>query len=67
MRVVRNLKDLLKRGFLFVHRIGIRLGVAVYPVHYYSPAVNLIELARCRSLWAKPSELPGLRIDLAVC
>lgn len=64
MRGPRRGRTFLKRFFFLIHRLLIRMGIAVYPVHYYSPAVDICGLSKSRSLWAKPSQLPGLRIDL---
>jgi len=57
-------KAILKWGFRMAHRLGLRLGICVLPVHFYSPVPNLIELERTRDIWAIKSELPGIDIDL---
>lgn len=54
----------LKRTILAVHKLGLRLGVQVVPDHYYSPVPNILELGRTLDLWAKPSEMPGVRLDI---
>jgi hypothetical protein len=59
-----QVKDTLKRAFLGIHKLGIRAGVHILPVHYYSPVPNILELRETRSIWAKRSELPGIAIDL---
>ncbi len=64
MKISRLLKDGLKLRFFKIHRLLLRFKIAIYPVHYYSCAVDLLELEKNRSLWAKPSDLPGLEIDL---
>lgn len=61
MKVNRNA---LKRAILGVHKLGIRLGIHVLPVHYYSPVPNILELQKTRDIWAKKSELPGVAVDL---
>ncbi len=64
MKISRLLKDGLKKKFFWIHRLLLRLKIAVYPVHYYSCAIDLLELEKSRALWAKPSSLPGLEIEL---
>jgi len=49
---------------LTIHKLGIRLGLHVLPVHYYSPVPNILELERTKDIWAKKSNLPGIFIDL---
>jgi predicted O-methyltransferase YrrM len=60
----RYLKDISKRIFLSIHKIGIRLGFHIIPVHYYSPVPNILELQKTKSLWAKKSDLPGISVNL---
>ena len=60
----RYIKSLSKRIFLSIHKIGIRLGFQIIPVHYYSPVPNILELQRTKSLWAKKSDLPGISVNL---
>ena len=47
-----------------MHRIGLRCGFHILPVHYYTSVPNVLELEKTRDLWAKPSAMPGVRIDL---
>jgi predicted O-methyltransferase YrrM len=54
----------LKQALFECHRLLLRLKIAVYPVHYYSCAVDLIALEKNQALWVGPSSLPGLEIDL---
>ncbi len=54
----------MKRALLRLHKLGIKFGVFILPVHYYSPVPNIVELEKTRHLWAKRSELPGLDVDL---
>ena len=61
MKVNRNA---IKRAILGVHKLGIRLGIHVLPVHYYSPVPNIVELQKTRDIWARKSELPGISFDL---
>src|SRR5262245_35767777 len=60
----RLLRDSLKRWYLPVYKLGVRLGVHVLPVHYYAPVPNIIELERTVDLWAKPSAMSGVHVDL---
>ncbi|MFC2066349.1 class I SAM-dependent methyltransferase [Chloroflexota bacterium] len=60
----RHVQKMLRRPFLVVHKLAIRAGIHVLPVHYYSSVPNILELQRTRSIWAKKSELPGISIDL---
>ena len=57
-------KNIIKRVLLSIHKAGVRCGVHILPVHYYSPVPNVLNLQRNRNLWAKRSELPGLSVDL---
>ena len=54
----------LKRAILFVHKLGIRVGIHVLPVHYHSSIPNILELKKTHDVWAKKSELPGVSVDL---
>ena len=60
----RHIKDISKRALLRIHKLGIRFGIHILPVHYYSPVPNILELERTKSLWANKSDLPGLSVDL---
>jgi Methyltransferase domain len=60
----RFLRDSLKRLYLAIYKLGIRLGVHILPAHYYAPVPNIIELERTVDLWAKPSAMSGVHIDL---
>jgi hypothetical protein len=60
----RLLRDSLKRLYLAIYKLGVRLGVHILPVHYYAPVPNIIELERTVDLWAKPSAMSGVHIDL---
>ena len=61
MKVNRNA---IKRAILGVHKLGIRFGIHILPVHYYTPVPNILELQRTRDVWAKKSELPGVSVNL---
>lgn len=60
----RHIKNMLKQSLLTIHKLGIRIGIHVLPVHYYSPVPNILELQKTKSIWAKKSEMPGITIDL---
>jgi hypothetical protein len=47
-----------------MYKLGVRLGVHIIPAHYYAPVPNIIELARTIDLWAKPSAMSGIHIDV---
>jgi len=47
-----------------IYKLGLRLGVHILPAHYYAPVPNIIELERTTDLWAKPSAMSGVHIDL---
>lgn len=50
--------------FLFVHRLGLKLGIQLIPDHYYSSIANIDKLRKTRTVWAKKSELPGISYNL---
>src|SRR6266436_8643948 len=60
----RLLRDSLKRLYFAFYKLGIRLGVHILPAHYHAPVPNIIELERTTDLWAKPSAMSGVHIDL---
>jgi predicted O-methyltransferase YrrM len=60
----RVLRDRLKRVYFDIYKLGLRLGVHILPAHYYAPVPNIIELERTTDLWAKPSAMSGVHIDL---
>lgn len=60
----RRLKNIIKRALLTIHKLGIKLGIHILPVHYYSPVPNILELNRTKDIWAKKSDLPAIFIDL---
>ena len=62
--VRKYLTNALKRAFLRVHEWCARAGLTVLPVHYYSPVPNILELRRTREVWARRSEMRGVRVDL---
>lgn len=57
-------KNSLKRAALQLHKIGLRFGVQILPAHYYSPVPNILELKETIDVWAHPSTLPGVNVDL---
>jgi predicted O-methyltransferase YrrM len=60
----RKARALQKATFLQLHKLAIRLGIHILPVHYYSPVPNILELEKTKAIWAGKSELPGLAVDL---
>ena len=61
---MRDLRALQKAAFLRIHKLGIRFGIHLLPVHYYSPVANILELERTKAVWARKSELPGVAANL---
>jgi predicted O-methyltransferase YrrM len=59
-----TLRKSIKEAAIGVHKLGIKVGVHVLPVHYYSPVPNIIELQRTKSVWGNPSDMPGIEVDL---
>jgi predicted O-methyltransferase YrrM len=57
-------KNTIKRMLLDIHKLGIKFGIHILPVHYYSPIANIAELRETRETWAKKSEMPGISVDL---
>ena len=60
----RRLRDGLKRAYFDAYKLGLRLGVHVIPAHYYAPVPNIIELGRTVDLWARPSAMAGVDVNL---
>lgn len=60
----RAAMDKLKRLYFRAYKTGARMGVLVLPVHYYCSEPDIIELEHTIDLWAKPSQLPGIEVDL---
>lgn len=59
-----TIRKSIKEAAIGVHKLGIKMGVHVLPVHYYSPVPNILELQRTKADWAGPSEMPGIHVDL---
>jgi hypothetical protein len=60
----RLLRDSLKRLYFAFYKLGVSVGVHIPPAHYYATVRNIIELERTVDLWAKPSAMSGVDIDL---
>ena len=60
----RLLRDKLKRLYFAIYKLGVRLGVYILPAHYYVSEPNIIELERTVDVWAKPSAMSGIHVDL---
>ncbi|MEH1967890.1 class I SAM-dependent methyltransferase [Nostoc sp.] len=61
MKINRNL---IQKTLFGIHKLGIKFGIHILPVHYYSPIPNILELEQTRDVWAKKSELPGVSVNL---
>jgi len=61
---MRIINSRIKRFLFTVHKLFIRLGIHIIPVHFHSPVPNVVELDKTRELWARKSSLPGVSIDL---
>ncbi|MGF1932983.1 MAG: class I SAM-dependent methyltransferase [Nostoc sp. ChiQUE02] len=57
-------RNLIQKTLFGIHKLGIRFGIHILPVHYYSPIPNILELEQTRDVWAKKSELPGVSVNL---
>jgi len=60
----RLLRDSLKGLYFAFYKFGLHLGVHILPAHYYATVPDIIELERTVDLWAKPSAMSGVYIDL---
>ncbi|MGK7933224.1 MAG: class I SAM-dependent methyltransferase [Microcystaceae cyanobacterium] len=58
------MSNLFKRLWLAFYRLGLRFGVHIIPVHYYSPIPNIRELEKTKESWAKKSKLMGVSAEL---
>jgi predicted O-methyltransferase YrrM len=65
MVAMRHLaKEKFRPLILGLHKIGVRCGVSILPVHYYSETPNVLDLERDKFVWARKSEMPGIPADL---
>jgi len=60
----RRIIDGLKRCWFYAYKIGVRLGVHILPVHFYSPIPSIIEMEKSINSWAQKSNMPGIHVDL---
>lgn len=60
-RVMENLKNYL---FYAVHRLMLRLGLFVTPLHYHAAVPDILKLEATKETWAEASSLPGIDFDL---
>jgi hypothetical protein len=60
----RLLRDRFKRLYFVIYKLGVRLGVYILPAHYYISEPNIIELRRTIDLWAKPSAMSGVDVNI---
>ena len=59
-----RLRSLLKQLSFQAHKVALRAGIFLVPVHYYASVSSIRDLERARHLWAKKSLLPGLATTL---
>ncbi|HVA81051.1 MAG TPA: class I SAM-dependent methyltransferase [Candidatus Binataceae bacterium] len=64
MSIKRKLKNRAKELLFSIHKLGLRCGVVVLPNHYYIDFPDVIQLAKSKDIWAKPSRLAGVEADL---
>tara|TARA_Y100000310_G_scaffold342459_1_gene445814 strand:- start:12898 stop:13191 length:294 start_codon:yes stop_codon:yes gene_type:complete len=62
--MLRDIKNMFKRIFFRIHKLGLRIGICILPTHFYSSACNILELEATKPTWSKRSEMPGVQIDL---
>jgi hypothetical protein len=60
----RKIKNWLKNGILLIHKVLLRFKIAMIPAHYYSPVPDINYLDKTQSLWARESQLDGVRFDI---
>lgn len=60
----RRFRDIVKRTYFLFYRLGIKMGVSILPVHYYTSEPDIVSLRRELNTWAFPSTLPGVKVDL---
>jgi predicted O-methyltransferase YrrM len=59
-----RLRSLLKQFSFQAHKVALRAGVFLIPVHYYASVSSIRDLERTRQRWAKKSLLPGVATTL---
>lgn len=58
------MRQFLKRFFFLIFKSFSRIGIFVFPNHYYSPVSDVNKLKKSKEIWAKKSELPAIQVDL---
>jgi predicted O-methyltransferase YrrM len=58
------MRSLLKYLSFQVFKFGQRFGVNITPNHYYVPLADIHRLRKTRQIWAKPSKLVGIDVDI---
>jgi hypothetical protein len=59
------MRQFLKRCTFLIFKSFSKVGVFVFPNHYYSPISDVNQLKKSKEIWAKKSELPAIQVDLA--
>ena len=57
------IKEILKKFFLILFKIGLKFKLIIVPDHYYVPISNIYDLKKNTS-WRKKSELLGIKVDI---
>lgn len=60
----KTVKNLAKKILLYFHKVFLKIGFVVLPNHYYISVADIHELGKTKAVWAKPSEMIGVNIDL---
>lgn len=63
MSLTRKVKDHLKAGLFYFHKVMLRAGLVVLPNHYYTPIADVRQLSRTRKHWASRAPLHGIDAD----
>ncbi len=58
------LRSHVKRVFLKIHKLALRLGLIILPNHYYAGIPDLNELKATLELWARKSGMVGVNCDI---
>jgi hypothetical protein len=56
------LKEFLKKGLLYIFKIGQKFGFNILPNHYYVPIADLQHLLAKKQFWTQPFSLAGIDI-----
>lgn len=58
------MRHFLKKCIFLIFKFSSRLGLFIYPNHYYSPVADVNQLEKLKDFWANKSELPAIHFDL---